>query len=450
MPIRLRLTLVFAIGMATILVVLGGVAYLRFRSDLLDAVDMGLRSRAQVVVDAVEKRSDSAVVDANGPLIDPDEAFAQVLEPSGRIVQSSSGAVDTTLLEPDTVAGIVGPTFLTRDIPGFDDPVRLLAVPASRAGSHEVIVVGSTLGDLNDAAGGLLIVLLTIGPIALALTAAGGWLLAGAALGPVERMRREAAAISASEPDRRLHIPTSRDELARLATTLNSMLDRLQEALERERRFVDDASHELRTPLATLRAEIDLALNRTREAGDLEDALRRARSDVRYLQRVSEDLLVLARSRGGRIPVRPVPTSLRVVVDDSLASVAATVSEAEVEVEVDASDDEVRVDPDRVRQALGNLLDNAIRHTPPGGVIRVSADRRDERAVFVVDDPGPGFRADLLDRAFEPFVKEHAGAEATTGLGLAIVRAVAEAHGGSVRAENLPSGGARVTLSLRG
>jgi signal transduction histidine kinase len=228
------------------------------------------------------------------------------------------------------------------------------------------------------------------------------------------------------------------------------MLDRLQEALERERRFVDDASHELRTPLATLRAEIDLALARTREAGELEDALRRARRDVRYLQRVSEDLLVLARSRGGRIPVRPVPTSLRAVVDDSVASAAVTASEAAVEVDVAASDDEVRVDPDRVRQALGNVLDNAIRHTPPGGVIRVSADRRDEEVVFVVDDGGPGFRADLLDRAFEPFVKEDAGADATTGLGLAIVRAVAEAHGGSVRAENLPSGGARVTLSLRG
>src|SRR5437773_2206207 len=133
--------------MAAILVVLGGVACLRFRSDLLDAVDMGLRSRAQVVVDAVEKRSDSAVIDANGPLIDPDEAFAQVLEPSGRVVESSSGAADTTLLEPATVAGIARPTFVTRDLPGFDDPVRLLAVPASRAGRHELIVVGSTLGD---------------------------------------------------------------------------------------------------------------------------------------------------------------------------------------------------------------------------------------------------------------------------------------------------------------
>jgi two-component system, OmpR family, sensor kinase len=450
LPIRLRLTLVFTAGMAVVLLVLGTVAYVRFRSDLLDAVDMGLRSRAQVIVDAVERRSDSAIVDASGPLIDPDEAFAQVLDRVGRVLETSSGVADVTLLDPASAEAVAAPTFATRDLADFDDPVRLLAVPVSRVGKPAIVVVGSTLGDLNDAVGGFLVVLLGIGPAALFVTAAGGWLLAGAALGPTDRMRREAAAISASEPARRLHVPATRDELARLAETLNGMLDRLQEALERERRFVDDASHELRTPLATLRAEIDLALARTRDAGELEDALRRARGDVAYLQRVSDDLLVLARARGGRVPVRPVAVSLGALLEQSVQSVAAAAAEARIRIDVSATDQQVLVDPDRVRQALANVLDNAIRQSPAGGSIRLSVDRRDGEVTFVVDDDGPGFSADLLDRAFEPFVHDPAGAGGEgTGLGLAIVRAVAEAHGGSVRAENLPSG-ARITLTLRG
>ena len=126
-------------------------------------------------------------------------------------------------------------------------------------------IVGATLSDVDEALQRLFQVMVTIGPLVILLTTGAGWLLAGAALGPVEDMRREAAAVSASEPGRRLPVPPTGDELARLATTLNAMLDRLQEAIERERRFVDSASHELRTPLATLRAEIDLALIRKRE-----------------------------------------------------------------------------------------------------------------------------------------------------------------------------------------
>ena len=448
-PLRLRLTLVFSVGMGIVLLGLGTYAYRRIDADLLASVDAGLRSRAQVLVDAAGSVRARDVVAANGTLIDPDEAFAQVLDGSGQIVEASSAVSAAPLLSASEAVSVVEPMFSTRQLRPQDDPVRLLAVAADGS-PRRIVVVGATLGDVIEATHRLLLVMGTIGPLALLITAGAGWLLAGAALRPVEQMRREAEAVSASEPTRRLPVPRTGDELSRLATTLNSMLDRLQEALERERRFVDDASHELRTPLATLRGEIDLALTRRRAAPELEASLRSAQEDVERLQRLADDLLVLARTRGGRIPVRRVEASLVALTTRSVRSVENQAAAAGVTIDVDASDERVEVDPERMEQALRNLLENAIRYTRHGGVVRVSAQRLDGFARFVVADSGPGFPPDLLASAFEPFTRGRAeiAGPTGTGLGLSIVRAVAEAHGGSASVENTPDG-ARVTLDVR-
>ncbi len=448
-PIRLRLTVVFAIAMAILLIALGTFVYERVSSDLLASVDAGLRSRAQVILDAASGVGARSAVTAEGKLIDPDEAFAQVLDAAGAIVEASSAVSDKPLLSPSEVLAVVDPTFITRQLDPADDPVRLLAV-AVDGSPGQVAVVGATLGDVIEATQQLLLGMGTVGPLGLLVMTVAGWLLAGAALRPVEEMRREAAAVSASEPGRRLQVPGTGDELARLAATLNSMLDRLQEALEREHRFVDDASHELRTPLATLRAEIDLALSRRREADELEAALRSAQDDVIRLQRLADDLLLLARTRGGRIPIRRTATTLADVTARSVQSVASQASGAQVTIEVDAPDETVDVDPDRIEQALRNLLENAIRHARQGTVVRLAAERRAGFTRFVVTDHGPGFRPDFLARAFEPFMRgdaETAGS-AGAGLGLSIVLAVADAHGGSASAENTADG-ARVTLEVR-
>ena len=449
LPLRLRLTLAFSVGMAVVLLGLGTYGYLRIGADLEASVDAGLRSRAQVLVDAASTSQAAEVVAANGKLIDPDEAFAQILDAKGRIIEASSAVSEAPLLSPSEVHAIADLMFMTRQIDPQDDPVRLLAV-AVEGTPRRVVVVGATLGDVIEARERLLFVMGTIGSLALIVFAVAGWLLAGAALRPVERMRREAAAVSASDPSRRLAVPRTEDELARLATTLNSMLDRLQEALERERRFVDDASHELRTPLATLRAEIDLALARTREAGELEASLRSAQEDVLRLERLAEDLLVMARTRGGRVPLHRTETSLRMIAERSAHAVDGVARERGVTIDIDARDEAVNLDPERIEQALRNLLENAIRQTRPGGVVTLSAQRLDDSARFVVADSGPGFPPDLLPRAFEPFTRgdaETAGATGT-GLGLSIVRAIAEAHGGSASAENTADG-ARVTLDIR-
>ena len=342
------------------------------------------------------------------------------------------------------LATIGSPTFLERKVQGVEDAARLLVVPVQ---GGRYVVAGATLSDRQEAVNRFLVQFAIGAPVALALTSLAGWAVAGAALRPVERIRAEAAAISASEPHRRLPVPQTRDELTRLATTLNEMLTRLQDSLARERRLVDDASHELRTPLAVLKGELDLALSRSRSPQELEAAVRRASAEADRLARLAEDLLVLARTEGGRLPLRRTEVSLAGLVSETRRGLEPRAKAAGVSLQVAVPDEQVRVDPVRLRQALENLVDNALRHTPPGGRVTVRAERTDDHVTLRVEDSGRGFPHDLLERVFEPFARDDAGGSGA-GLGLAIVRTVAEAHGGTATAENVPGGGARVVLTL--
>jgi len=450
MPLRLRLTLVFALGMALVLSGFGAFVYFRVGRDLLATVDLGLRARVQTLQDQIQ-RDGTAGVGSSGALIDPDESIAQVLDAGGTVVRASSAASDAPLLSPAALRSVEGPTFFVRTVPRIDsDPLRLLVVRLGGSGREQYLVAGATLGDRRDDLGRLLISLALAGPVALIILSAAGWIVIGSALGPVERMRQEAAAISASEPERRLPVPSSGDELARLGTTLNAMLDRLQDALERERRFVDDASHELRTPLSILKMELDLALARARTPEELESALTNAAEETDRLVRLAQDLLVLARMEGGRVPVHRAEVSIGDLVAESLARFAEPARKAGVRIDLDLAPGTVSVDAVRVRQALDNLLDNAVQRTPPGGDVRLQARRADHSVTISVEDTGPGFAQDVLARAFEPFARSEisvSGNGSGAGLGLAIVRAVAEAHRGTATAENLPRG-ARVTFTL--
>jgi signal transduction histidine kinase len=261
-------------------------------------------------------------------------------------------------------------------------------------------------------------------------------------------MRLQASAISADRPGRRLPVPPTGDELERLGLTLNEMLDRLELALQRERDFVADAGHELRTPLALLRTELEVALRQADSFQDLRDAVRRSSQDVDRLSQLAEDLLLIARSDRGRLQLHIESLD----VPDLLASVLSRVewrAEATGTTVVANAAGITHVDADRLRleQALGNLVDNALRYG--GDEVRLEASRHDGETRLHVRDNGPGFPEDFLERAFERFTRADAAHGAGgAGLGLAIVGAIAEAHGGHALAVNTIPAGADVWVSL--
>jgi two-component system, OmpR family, sensor kinase len=433
LPLRLRLTLAFALCMAVVLTALGVFLRVRLGDELLRGIDLDLRARAAAITTTLSRTGAAGITDRD-PVLDPDEAFAQVLRPDGAIVRTTSAVRGHPLLPPASLAGIGTGQVRTTRVPGIEDPARLLAATVPTAAGPLVVVVGTNLGDRNEALRRLQWLLLVGGLTALLLSSAAGWVVAGAALRPVERIRQDAAQLSAADPGGRLTVPATGDELARLAETLNDLLRRQQEAMEHERRFVDEASHELRTPLAVVKAELDLALSRPRSRAELLDTVQRAAAGTDQLAKLAEDLLVLARNRPGAAELVVAEVRLRALLEDT----------AGPGVDVQAPEVTVRVDPIRLRQAVRNLVDNAVRYS--AGPVQLSATVSAGQLYVEVTDTGPGLPPSLGDRAFEPFVRGPDAVGPGSGLGLAIVRAVAEAHGGRVEAVNAPGGGTAVSL----
>ncbi len=448
-PIRWRLALAFALAMAALLAATGVFLHARLASSLDQAIDDGLRARSAAVVAFVRQPD----VDAGGQLdlAGQGDSFAQILDARGHVVDATHAPGRVRLLSADEVRrSLVHPILVDHDeAPGSDAAARLLATPVRRAGRPPlVVVVGTSLESRDEALSGLVVALLIGGPLALALASAGGYLLAALALRPVESMSRQAAEISATDTGTRLPVPPADDEIRRLGETLNEMLDRLETALEHERRFVADASHELRTPLGMLRTELELALRRERSAEELRAALVSASEETDRLARLAEDLLVLARADRGRLPLRVRQLEVGKLLEDVRRRYAAQAVELGRELVVEPVDGvEIDADETRLEQALGNLVDNALRHGR--GPIGLEAMARNGVLELHVLDRGPGLPADFAPRAFERFSRaDDARTGPGSGLGLAIVRVIARAHGGEAGVATRPDGGADVWLAL--
>jgi signal transduction histidine kinase len=432
LPIRARLTLAFAVAMAVVLAATGSLVYVGLRSALDEAINDGLQSRVE------------DLIAGESPEANSDESRAQVIEGSGRIVREPG---ERPLLEEQDLARVEPGHELRLErehVAGIDGRGRLLATAFDAPSGRRVVVAAASLEDRDGALSDLLGQLVIFGPAALLLAALLGYGLATAALRPVEAMREEAATISGAESGRRLSIGRAKDELGRLATTLNDMLERLDGALEHERSFIADASHELRTPLALLKAELELSLRRPRSPEELEGALRSAATETDRLSRLAEHLLVLARSDQGPLTLR----RERLDAESLAAQVAERFASAGQAIEVDVprglgiSGDSVRLE-----QALGDLVANALEHG--SGTVQITGAEDDGCVELHVLDEGPGFAPNFLPRAFERFTRaDEARSGGGAGLGLAIVAAIVRAHGGSAHAANRPEGGADVWLSL--
>ena len=448
-PIKLRVTLVFAVVMAIVLAATGLFLYLRLESSLNRSIDQDLQSRSQQFIGEM-RVSDTPLGEAARHLLDRGaEEFTQVLTASGGVLEPGKQRGHSVLPPAKTADAARGEISFERPSHGGNtQPERYLARPFEFEGRSLIVVVGASLGDRNEALSSLLRLLLIGGPIALLLASLAAYWTVGAALRPVEAMRRRAADVSASGSGQRLPVPPAQDELHRLGETLNQMLDRLESALERERSFVDDASHELRTPLAAHKAELELALRYGASTEELRAAIASAIEEADRLSQLAESLLVIARSDKGRLRLQLEP----IEIPDLFATMRDRMS-ARAErnsrqlVFDDGSDAAVEADRLRLEQAIGNLVENALRHGD--GSVRVWSRRMNGRIQIHVSDEGSGFPPEFLPHAFERFRRaDTARASEGTGLGLAIVQAIAEAHGGRAVARNPGNGGADVWIEL--
>jgi signal transduction histidine kinase len=440
-------TLAFALVLALIFTATGSFIYLRFKTELDKTINAGLRSRANDVA-ALVKQADSGLSKGRQSLVGKTESFAEVLDARGRVSDSSLAVGSRDLLEPDELRRAeAGPIFLDRGpLPGIEDNSRLLAVPVTARGERLVVVVGTSTAARDDSLGDLIQVMLLAGPVALVLASLAAFGAASAALRPVEAMRARAAEISAEEPDGRLPVPPTHDEIARLGHTLNAMLERLGEALEHERAFVADASHELRTPLAILKTELELALAEGRSPEELRAALASAAEETDRITQLSEDLLTIAQTERGELPLRVTRFPVRDLFEGVGRRFGRRAADAGRRIEIEVPG-ELEIDADRLRldQAAGNMVDNALRYGD--GTVTLRALAADGAIKLHVLDRGVGFDAAFRERAFERFSRAApSNRDGGSGLGLAIVATIARAHGG--RAEAGGDEGADVWITL--
>lgn len=446
-PIRLRVTLAFALVSAVVLGTLGYFIYARFDAELSEQIDQSLRTHGDDIASLVVN-GDLA---RNTKLLGREESFAQVLTADGRIYASTPQLGRDPQLTPAEAARASRESFLTtrQHVRSISGEARLLARPVSgpRAQSF-VVVTAASLDDRNDSLTNLGTIMLIGFPVALLLASAAGFLVSGRAFRPVEAMRRRAAAISAAEPEQRLPLPEADDEIRSLGETLNAMLGRLEAAIERERAFVDDASHELRTPLAMHKTELELALRYATTQEEMRAAISSAIVEVDRLIQLAEDLLVLARSQEGKLALDLRRVGVADLLGDVRERFASRMDESGRSLVIEPTAG-MTVEGDRIRleQALTNLVENAFEHG--GGEITLWAGKENGGVAIHVQDRGPGFAPDFIDRAFERFSQADSSRGGDgSGLGLAIVEAIARAHRGSAHAANRDGAGADVWIEL--
>ncbi|WP_225832397.1 HAMP domain-containing sensor histidine kinase [Streptomyces sp. NK08204] len=442
LPVVTRLVLAVAVTMSLVLAGAAGLVYWRVQAALDGQLDGDLATYQRSLDHAV--RAGTALPPG------PDGSLHQVLDTRGRMLTSSAAVGHEALLAPAEIAAVADGATVRRDIgallPITPDTLRLQAERVTTAGQPRVVVVAVRRGHRDEALRELLAQLALASGLTLVAASYVGYRTARAALRPVERYRVGAATLADGAQKLRLDVPADRDdEITRLGHTLNRMLGRLEAAAARERRFIADASHELRTPLSLLRAELDVALHRPRGAEELTETLRSVDAEVQRLIDLSDALLDLEELGGtGHVTRAPVP--LADLVADAVAPRLRTAEQAGRTLSVDAARTTVDVDARWLRPAIGNLVDNALRHGR--GAVRLTAVVREGRLTLSVTDEGPGFPPDFLPRAFDRFARaETSRTGEGSGLGLAFVHAVATAHDGTAHATNTPHG-ATVTLDL--
>ncbi|HYK96430.1 MAG TPA: HAMP domain-containing sensor histidine kinase [Candidatus Dormibacteraeota bacterium] len=433
MSIRSRLAAGYGAGVVVTLVLVGLFVWWQMGAALEGSLKATLQTRSAGILTSLENAGQAGLQESDRAT---PGVFAALFKADGSLVDATTDA-PRGIRPGNGVVNAGGRHYL---------------VWTEKAPDGTIVVTGSDLQPIADAQAALARLLLAVGISVGIASLLGGWLLAGRALRPVDRLIDGAAVLGPGDLGRRLAPPLRMDEVGRLTLTLNGMLDRIAESVERQRLFIAMASHELRTPLAALRAELDDADRSDTSLAEYRQAVQDAQGDVIRLSSLVTSLLELAAIEEDARRVERHPVQLRELVSAVARSVDPLVRQHGVAIELDVPDAVVWIDRTRIEHALGNLLSNAVAYSRLGGTVEVHGRIEDERGrdtlVVEVLDRGPGIGSDPPDELFAPF---HRGSHATgsgSGLGLATVAAAVRAHGGAFGAENRNGTGARFWFTV--
>lgn len=452
--ITFRLTLWYVVALVGLLLVFAIMAYSLLSRNLYQGLDNDLRIRAADLRDSLQV-SGGTVACSHGDEGDferqPGE-LAMVYGADGTLLERFGSAVDVrdvdSLVE-EALAGRIS-TLTGHTVAGRE--VRLYSAPVVEAFDViGAIVIGRSLAGVQGVLHTFVAVLGVTGLVTVSLAAVGGLFLASRVLKPVDRITRMAKEIGAGNLDQRIEVESD-DEMGRLASTLNQMLERLEAALARERRFTADASHELRTPLAIIEAESTLALRQERTKDDYRESLELISQETAYMSAMIDKLLFLARSdRGEELPDSDA-VRITGVLDQLASDMGVLCQEKGLQLRIGPVEDLiVRGDDLMLKQLFQNLLENAIRHTASGGSISVSVVREGKFAVIQIRDTGIGIPGEHLPHIFERFYrvdKARSRADGGLGLGLSISSHIAELHGGRIAVESREGEGSTFSVFL--
>jgi two-component system, OmpR family, sensor kinase len=457
LPLKTRLMLLYLSMFALIICAWSVFVVVLVRADLNAGIDRALGSRASQVALALgtSAKGEAEFQDITGSTlvgVAPTEATAQLLSSGDAVLESSGETMSLKpILPPSDVAEALrtGKASFHTVADATGERFRLLMVRLPQ--TDRVLVVGMTTENAAASVQRLILMMLLSGPIALLFASVAGWLLAGRALSPVARMTAIADGIGIEALEERVPVPVGHDEISGLARTLNRMLDRLETGVRAKRRLVADASHELQTPLAVMRTELDVSLASPTLTPEAVEVLESAREEADRMARIVRNLLTLARFDEGTLRLLPQTTDLRELAAEVVGSLSVLADESGVRVTVSGDRVEASVDPEYLRVALVNLVENAIKYSGAGATVTVETAATDGRLTLSVVDTGPGIPEESLPRIFDRFYRVDASRSQSgggSGLGLAITCEIVEAHGGRLEVESRVPGGSRFTAAF--
>lgn len=449
--IRVRLTLWYVALLSVILVIFSAFLYLRLAQNLRDETDQALALEARQIEGNLHMNGRAPLLHDALEHLPPGMVVVLYDQAGVQLEASTQGNTPPRLPAPAPQRGN-GRTSITTDrLPEGD--WRTLTTPVKENGTVVGLLQVAQPEEPTETALRQLALLMGFGaPLTIILASAGGLFLASRALDPIDRITRMAQRIGAEDLSQRLGLPPGEDEVARLASTFDDMLDRLDQAFIRERQFTADASHELRTPLAVLTAQADLALEHDRRPAEYRRALREIQDEAQRMSRLLSELLVLARSDSGRDDLEREPLDLARLAADTVATLAPLAEASGVALAVVGPvPAPVLGDQTRLTQLVINLVDNALKYTPEGGSVYVNVAVDAGQAVLQVRDTGVGIAAEHLPHLFERFYRVDAARsrdEGGAGLGLAIAEWIVRAHHGAITAASALGGGTTFTVRL--